>query len=133
MVLKVETCSDADMDRGFAIISSAFGHEHPYIEYVFPNHATNPGRKVGGERLLAMKNSDPNAIFLKVTETDTGEMIALAKWNVYDGVIPEAVELNGDFWANSEDKEYAQHLFRGYLAPRRKAIEESGGHLVCKS
>ncbi|KAL8722507.1 MAG: hypothetical protein Q9225_001023 [Loekoesia sp. 1 TL-2023] len=121
------------MPRTFAIVSSAFGHEYPYMDFVFPDHDTAHGRKIGGERLLAMKNNDPNTTFLKVTDTDTGEMIAMAKWNIYHGVVPEEPELDGDFWAESEDKEYAKHLFWGYLVPRREAIRKSGGHLVCKS
>ncbi|KAL8942205.1 MAG: hypothetical protein Q9211_001503 [Gyalolechia sp. 1 TL-2023] len=133
MGLKLGDCDDSDMTDAFAIISSALGHEHPYHDYVFPNHDTTPGRKVGGERLLAIKTSDPNTRFLKVTDMDTGEIIAVAKWNIYDGVVPDEIELDGDFWATSEDKEYAKYLFRGYLVPRREAIKRSGGHLVCKS
>ncbi|KAL8902644.1 MAG: hypothetical protein Q9207_004500 [Kuettlingeria erythrocarpa] len=79
-----------------------------------------------------MKNGDPNVTFLKVTDTDTGAMIAQAKLNVYDWVVvPEAVDLDGGgYWANDEDKEYARHLLREYLAPRRKAIEELSGRLT---
>ena len=131
MVLKLEVCDDNDMHRTFTILSSAFGHEHPYIDAVFPSHSTASGREIGGERLRAIKHSDPNTTFLKITDTDTGEMIAQAKWNIYDGEVPEAVELDGDFWAGEEEKEYARYLFREYLVPRRAAIEKSGGHLVC--
>ncbi|KAI4103515.1 MAG: hypothetical protein LQ339_004240 [Xanthoria mediterranea] len=130
MSLKLEVCDDNDMHRTFTILSSAFGHEHPYIDAVFPSHATVAGREIGGERLRAIKHSDPNTTFLKITDTDTGEMIAQAKWNIYDGEVPEAVELDGDFWAGEEEKEYARYLFREYLVPRRAAIEDSGGHLV---
>ena len=83
--------------------------------------------------MLAIKNSDPNTTFIKVVDTSTGKMIALAKWNVYNGTVPEEVDLDGDFWQSQDDKEYAQHLFREYLVPRRKAIKDSGGRLVCKS
>ncbi|KAL8952507.1 MAG: hypothetical protein Q9222_001575 [Ikaeria aurantiellina] len=118
------------MQRTFEILSLAFGHEHPYIDAVFPSHNTASGRKIGGERLLAIKNSDPNTTFLKVTDTNTGEMIAQAKWNIYDGEVPKKAELGGDFWAGQDEKEYAQYLFREYLGPRRSAIEACGGHLV---
>ena len=132
MSFKLEPCADADMDRAFAIISSAFGHEHPYIDACFPDHDEEVGRKRGGERMLAAKKSDPNTTFIKVTDAETGTMIAVAKWNVYDRTVPEEVELEGDFWRGEEDKEYAQYLFREFLIPRRKAIKDSGGSLVCE-
>lgn len=133
MPLKLETCTDTDMDRTFAIISSAFGHEHPYIDACFPNHDKEIGRKVGGERMLAMKRTDPNTTFIKVVDTQVGKIIAMAKWNIYDGTLPEEVDVDGDYWQGQDDKEYAQYLFREYLVPRRRAIRESGGNLVCKS
>lgn len=132
MALKIEECNDTDMDRTFEIISSAFGHEHPYIESVFPLHATPQGRRLGGQRMLAYKKADQNTTFLKVVDTRTGEVVAVAKWNIYDGSIPDDYELDGDFWESNNEKEYAQHMFREYLVPRRKAIKDSGGRLVCK-
>ncbi len=103
---------------------SAFGHEYPYIDALLPDHNTALGRKYGGERLLAIKNYDPNTIFIKVVEEESGQMIALVKWNVYDGVV---LELEGDFREGEEEKAYA-----GLLAPRRRAIREMGGRLVCE-
>lgn len=97
MPLKLETCSDADMDRAFAIVSAAFGREHPYQNTIFPDHDTEPGRKIGAERMLATKKSDPNTTFIKVVDTETDKMIALGKWNVFNGTVPEEIELEGDF------------------------------------
>lgn len=97
MALKIEECNDLDMDRTFEIISSAFGHEQPFFESVFPMHATPQGRRIGSQRLLASKKVDPNTRFLKVVDTSNGNMIAQAKWNIYDGVIPDEFELDGDF------------------------------------
>ena len=131
MVLKVEPCEDKDMERAFTIVSLAFGHEHSYIDAVYPNHDTPSGRRIGGERMLAFKKSDPNTHFIKVVD-ETGHIVAMGKWNVYDGVIPEEQDVDGDFWKSEDDKEYAQYLYREYLRPRRKAIKKSDGHLVCK-
>ena len=33
MALKLETCTDVDMHRIFAIVSSAFGHKQPYRDF----------------------------------------------------------------------------------------------------
>ncbi|KUJ14247.1 uncharacterized protein LY89DRAFT_708670 [Mollisia scopiformis] len=130
MGLKLEVCGDADMTRTFAIMSEAFGHEHPYIDAAFPEHDTPAGRASGGNRMLAIKHADPNTTFLKVTDIDTGLMIAQAKWNIYKNTIPPELDLDGDFWENDEEKEYAQLLCREYLIPRRRAIKASGGNLL---
>ncbi|KAL8698018.1 MAG: hypothetical protein Q9224_002048 [Gallowayella concinna] len=120
------------MDRTFAIVSSAYGHEHTYFDAVYPGHDTPSGRKIGGDRLLATKHRDSWTTFLKVTDTDTGEMIAQAKWSIFDGVAPEDMELDGDYWEGDEEKEYARYMFWEFLGPRRAAIKASGGKLVCK-
>jgi hypothetical protein len=132
MVLKLEVCNDADMSRAFEIMSLAFGHELPYIEAVYPAHHTPAGRAQGSSRFMSAKKTDPTITFLKVTDTDTGLMIAQAKWIVYKNHIPAEEDLDGDFWENSEEKEYAQLLDREYLNHRRKLIKDSGGNLVSK-
>ena len=79
MPLKLETCSDVDMDRAFAIVSAAFDREYPYQNTIFPDHDTEPGRKTGAERMLAIKKSDPNTIFIKIVDVETDKMIVLGK------------------------------------------------------
>ncbi|ESZ89721.1 hypothetical protein SBOR_9897 [Sclerotinia borealis F-4128] len=130
MVLKVEVCNDDDMHRVFEIFCKAFGTKHPMLEAIYPNHDTPAGRISGGKRMLDIKNEDLHTTFLKVVDTDTGAMIAKAKWNIWKGVIPPEVDLDGDFWETDEEKEWAQHLNREFLISRRKAIKEAGGHLV---
>ncbi|PQE19538.1 hypothetical protein CJF32_00007479 [Rutstroemia sp. NJR-2017a WRK4] len=130
MVLKLEVCNDADMSRAFEIMSLAFGHDLPFIEAVYPAHDTSAGRAQGSSRFMSAKKTDPTVTILKVTDTDTGLIIAQAKWNVYKNNIPDEVDLDGDFWENSEEKEYAQLLDREYLNHRRELIKESGGNLV---
>jgi hypothetical protein len=132
MTFIVEKCNDEDMFRAFELMSLAFGHEHPYIEYAFPEHDTPAGRKIGGQRLLAMKDSDPHTTCLKIVDTKSQQMIAFGKWNAYRNMVPPEVQLDGDFWKSNEEKEYAQHLFHEYLIPRRQAIIASEGNIVCK-
>jgi hypothetical protein len=132
MPFKVERCNDEDMARTFEIKSVTFGGIHPYIEAAYPAHSTPVGRKSGAKRFLAVKQDDPCSNFIKVVDTDSGKIIATAKWNIYRDTIPEEKDLDGDFWENDEDKEYAQVLCREYLIPRRKAIRESKGNIICK-
>ena len=133
MTLLLDHCNDEDMSRAFEIISTAFSHEHPYIEFVYPLHDTPTGRANGAERLLATKRADPHTTFLKATDTETGKIIGVAKWNVYNGVIPEEVrKLDGDYWNTEDERELAEWYMNDYLQLRRKAITDSGGNLVCK-
>ena len=104
MLLQLGPCTDLDMDRAFAIISEAFAHEHPYFNYVFPRHETARGRQTGGSRLRATKNGSLNAAFLKVTDADSGIMVTVAKWDIYDGAISEEATLEGDFWDTENEK-----------------------------
>jgi hypothetical protein len=129
MPFVVEECTDADMPCIFELFSVAFGHEHEYCEAVFPDHDTPTGRAAGSERMLSFK-ADPVATFIKVVN-EAGKTIAGAKWNVYDGEVPPEYELEGDYWRSQEEKVYTNALFTAYLAPRRTAIKDSGGNLVC--
>ncbi len=133
MPLELAACTDGDMDRAFVIVSDAFGQEYPYIKYVFPKHETLAGRRTGGNRLRALKNGDPNTTYLKITDTETGVMTAVAKWNIYDGIIPDEASLEGEFWDTETEKKLAQEIFAGYLMPRRKAIKNAVGKIVCRS
>jgi hypothetical protein len=132
MGFKVELCTKADMARAFEIISDAFGHDLPYIDAMFPSHPTTEGRVIGTFRLIDMMKNDPCMKFVKVVDTETGAMIAQAKWNIYRDTIPDETDLDGDFWENEEGKRYAQLLHRQWIIPRRKAIRDSGGNLFCK-
>ena len=133
MSFKLAVCSDADMPRFFAVVSDAFGHEHPYFDSVFPHHDTPSGRAAGAERLLTMKQSDPNSTFLKVTDLDTGVIVGVAKWIIWDGIVPDEPQLSGDYWESGEAKEYANDMLVGYMALRVKAVKHAGGHLACSS
>jgi len=130
MVLSLEFCEDNDMPRVFAIISDAFGEDHPHISVIFPNHKTINGRAQGAERLLQMKQNDPHSRFMKVTDTATGQIVGQATWLIYNDHAEE-VELCGDYWQNEEDRQYAAQLYRGYLAPRRDVIRSAKGPVVC--
>lgn len=130
MTLQLSPCTSADFPRLFTIISTVSNNE-PYTAAVFPAHSTPAGRAIGAQRFLAMKNEDPNTVFLKIVDTKTDIMIGLAKWNVYKNTIPEEGELEGDYWDSEEEKEYARLLLREFLIPRREMIRRTGGNLIC--
>jgi hypothetical protein len=128
---EVQRCTADDIPRVFEIISLAFAHDHEYMDAVFPAHDTPEGRRAGTERLLQLFHGDPYGNILKVVDTETGKIVASAKWNLYNGgPIPPQPEIDGDYWKNEEDKEFAQCLFHAFFSPRQRVIEETGARLA---
>ncbi|KAF2110668.1 acyl-CoA N-acyltransferase [Lophiotrema nucula] len=130
MPFTIQECTDEDMPRAFELLSEAFGHEHPYVESVFPAHGTPEGRRIGGERMLQWRKGDPLAINVKAVDDAAGKMIGHARWIIPNGVVPPEFELGGDYWETEDQKEYAAWMFSQYLVPRRKAFKEYGGNVV---
>lgn len=133
MAFKISECEDADMPRTFEIISEAFGTGHPLINVMWPHHHEPKGRVAGAQRWLEAKSTEKNAKFLKAVDTKTGEMVAQARWDFYNGVIPEDEELGGDHWDTEEDKELLKGLVGELLVCREKAIKDFKGELLCKT
>ncbi|KAF2875747.1 acyl-CoA N-acyltransferase [Massariosphaeria phaeospora] len=106
MPFTISECTDADMPRAFELLSLAFGHEHPYIESVFPAHATAEGRRVGGERFLEFRKADPLATKIKAVDVETGNMIGHARWIVCDGGLAPEFELDGSLDLMTVDPEH---------------------------
>lgn len=136
--LRLLEATDADIPRLFAILFMSFEHDHPFVEAVYPLHDESCGRLAGSERMLVTKNSDPNTTFLKVIDEsinpavgESAQVVGFAKWNVYDGFIPDEVELDGDHWDDADAKELAQFFAREFVQLRRRAIRASNGNLCC--
>jgi len=99
MRLRTEERTDEDMPRAFEPLS--------YVESVFPTDGTPEGRRLGAERLLQWRKSDPLAANVKAVDEARGKMIGHANWIIPKGVIPPEFELSGDHWETEEEKEYA--------------------------
>ncbi|KAL8282772.1 hypothetical protein RB597_010152 [Gaeumannomyces tritici] len=52
-------CEPEDLERCFEVVSLAFGHDHPYIDALFPAHDTPQGR-ADGARWLVSALRDPS-------------------------------------------------------------------------
>jgi hypothetical protein len=79
--------------------------------------------------------TDPNTTFLKVVDTELGLIIAMAKWSIYTGEVPQ---FSGDFsdrswWADGKGNiEYAKTIATEFFKLRNEALDKSRGRLVCK-
>jgi GNAT superfamily N-acetyltransferase len=132
MAVQVLPAEDADMHRIFSIAALAFDRNEPFWDLMYPNHWTEEGKRAGGERMLKTKHEDPNTIFLKAVGPETGEIMGMAKWNVYDNVMPDMSEITdaGDHWESKDDREYATAMVNAFLKDRNEAVKAGQGNLV---
>jgi hypothetical protein len=126
---------DADFDRLIEIQFAAFGQtgdspREPFMDWMYPNADTPSGQAAARDRTLKSLRSDHTATFLKVTDTDTGEIVGGAKWNVYEKK-PEQkrVEVNS---FKGEEREYAE-LVLGVFHRRRHEHVTADGPYLCES
>ncbi|KAK5173912.1 uncharacterized protein LTR77_002593 [Saxophila tyrrhenica] len=132
MATQVHEASDEDMYRLFEICSLAFAHNEPFFDACWPLHWTEAGRKQGGERFKEINNTDPNNTFLKAVDS-TGNIIGMAKWNVYTGTIPDFEKQDRerkDYWDDPLENQYVKELQDGFVQERRAAIVRNKGHVV---
>lgn len=131
---KVEAAlvSDEDIPASFEILSKSFGHDAPFVDIYFPDHDTPSGQAQGVKRLTAWKQTSPNSKFLKaVTRAGQGDqerIIGFAIWtHMTEAPSPELekVEDVEEVWPNKEDREFMARLWRDYIVPRTRAINES--------
>ncbi|KAK5122257.1 hypothetical protein LTR85_004167 [Meristemomyces frigidus] len=132
MGIKVLEAEDADMDRIFEITSLAFADNEPMWDVMYPKHWLDSGRKIGAERMRQIKNTDPLTTFMKAVDEESGVVMGMAKWNIYDNTLPDldTIKPVGEFWENDDEKMYASSMTQLFLAERNAAIRQSNGNLV---
>ena len=134
MTFKVDLCEESDMQRVFAIVSDTFGPDDPFMEALLPKHSTPAGRVVGGERFLNTFKTDPVCRFVKATDTETGRIVGMAKYLVFEpGVQQVNNDMEGDYWADEDAKAYAHHLESELSRLRLEAVKSANGPLICES
>ena len=111
------------------IRSLAFG-SHPFIEMLFPRHATHEGRVLLRDRLLEIQKM-PSARFLIVRDTETSEIISQAEWHFYPPESKGDVMDLGFVEGSEDDKEFARHILGNFQAKRRAAIADTSVPLIC--
>jgi GNAT superfamily N-acetyltransferase len=121
---------DADMARLFEITSLAFGKNEPFWDAMYPRHETPEGRRIGGERFIQAKHADPNTLYLKAVDENTGDIAGFAKWNVFRNRFPAPAKAEGDFWDNDEEKAYTQHLMTEFNRDRMAHLKLTSGNAV---
>ncbi|KAI1139235.1 hypothetical protein F5Y05DRAFT_381212 [Hypoxylon sp. FL0543] len=132
--IDVALLADEDIPTCFQIVSKSFGHDAAFVDIYFPNHDTPSGQAQGSQRLAAWKRRSENSTFLKAVlragPGDQERVIGLAIWTYMKEAPPadlakfEDVE---EVWPDKGDREYMTRLWREYVVPRSKAINDSQG------
>ncbi|KAF2137922.1 uncharacterized protein K452DRAFT_257132, partial [Aplosporella prunicola CBS 121167] len=116
MPLEVQPLTDADASRFVAIADAALGSTGVGL-------CLGPHPQPEIEKTLASK---PYVHYLKVVDSDTGDVLACAKWEIHDqGRSDEQLaELDEPIQVAEEQRQYekAHQEFFGYLNAGRKAL-----------
>ncbi|KAI0832203.1 hypothetical protein F5Y06DRAFT_290463 [Hypoxylon sp. FL0890] len=130
----VALLSDEDIPTCFQIFSKSFGHDAPFVDINFPGHDTPAGQAQGSRRFAKWKQTSENSTFLKaVTRAGPGDqerIIGLAIWTLMKEAPPadlDKVEDVEEIWPDEGDREFMTRLWREYVIPRSKAINDSCG------
>ena len=132
MSLALSKAVDEDFDRLMDIQFAAFGQtgdspREPYIDLLYPGGDTPAGQAAARDRNLKSLHTDPTVTFLKITDTVTGEIIAGAKWLVYEKK-PEPNHIEADWW-EGEDREYAELIIGSLHRDRLEKTSAQGPYL----
>ncbi|KXL49145.1 hypothetical protein M433DRAFT_158974 [Acidomyces richmondensis BFW] len=132
MAIQIFPAEDADMSRIFEICSLAFARNEIFFDVMYPEHWTDKGRQIGGKRMLKTKHEDAHTVFLKAVDSETGTIMGMAKWNIYNNSLPDLSEIEsaGDYWENEDDHAYATAILNIFLQQRNAAIKASNGNLL---
>lgn len=133
--VSISLVSDEEIPVCFEVLSKSFGHDAPFVDIYFPEHDTPLGRERGSKRLLAWKKGDEKSTFLKATIARAGpgddeQIVGLAVWTHMveppPADISEAENVD-EVWPDRDDREFMSRLWRSYVTPRSRAVENSGG------
>ena len=84
MAIHIEEVTEADFPHFVEAEQHAYGATKSAASHVlFPGPFTFTGVEARVQQLLDMRRNDETNTFLKAVDTETGDLMAFAKWNIY--------------------------------------------------
>ena len=83
MAIIVRDVSDDELQRACEIEVAAYAN-NPLSPVLFPGPFPPDSREQRLTQLIEMRNSDPTVTYLQAYDEETGQLIAFAKWHIYD-------------------------------------------------
>lgn len=129
MVLMVEKAQEADIERLLDIMYAAF--RDPWDCIMYPKIPAPEARGASIERWRDEISEDPTMRFMKAVDTDVGEIIALARWNVYEVERPESEwkSTGARKWDVGTNFEAANEFYNAVCEKRKRIM---GGNPHCR-
>lgn len=88
MAIIIRDVSDDDIPRVCAIERAAYA-DNLLSPFLFPGPFPADSQQQRVTQLIEMRKDDPTANYVQAYDEETGQLIAFAKWHVYDS--PDAV------------------------------------------
>lgn len=124
MRLQLSPIEESDLDK---IVEISFrAHEDDWMWDAIFGPDTPASRTNTKKRFLKGMTEDRTDVWHKVTDIDTGRLIAAANWKIYPTYVAagEGHESTVD-WFEGEEKEAAEYLVKDFLDRRRRRCKEA--------
>jgi hypothetical protein len=130
MAIIIRDVTDADLVRACEIEGAAYA-DSPLSPVLFPGPFPPEAKRQRVPLLIEMRNNDATAQYLQAYDEETGQLIAFAKWHVYDS--PEAAATAfqpSRIFGPGANKEACEEFFTGLTSKKNELIGDRA-HL-CK-
>lgn len=77
-----------------------------------------------------IQHADPHTTFIKAVDEETGEIVGMAKWLIFQGAFPESTKPDAKYWPTEADYKYFQDVVPIFLEKRYAALQSTNGNLV---
>lgn len=130
MVLIIEEAQEFDIQRLLDIMYAAFSKD-PWDRIMYPEIPGPEARGVSIERWRNEILIDPTMHFINAVDTDVGEIIAFARWNIYEVERPESEWKNMEArdWDIGTNVEAANEFYNAVCEKRQRVM---GGKPHCR-
>lgn len=122
MTFTIKPANDADIEKIITITLESYFGTDEYINAVFPRGLTEEGQKFSVERMLFINSVAPTVFWEKAIDSDTGDIVGGAMWNLCENEKPPPYEMDGPpgTWETEAEKRYAQALQRSLVEDESK-------------
>jgi hypothetical protein len=131
MAIIVREVSDDDLPRAVEIEAAAYA-DNPLAPLFFPGPFPPESRQQSISHLIDTRKNNPSVKYLQAYDEETGQMVAFAKWSIYETHEAAAASQRPIRTFGPGTNPEACQAFFGTLASKKKELMGDKPHL-CKS
>jgi hypothetical protein len=130
MAILIREASDDDLPRALEIERAAYA-DNPLSPILFPGPFPPDAQAQRVPDLIALRKTDPSVRFMQAYDDESGQMVAFAKWHIYESLEAAAAAKrpSREFGAGT-NREACEDFF-GQLSSRKEELMGETPHL-CK-